>query len=69
MCIKDHGVQKANLILDPFMGIGTTAIAAIREDKNFIGFEIDKEYLKIAQNWIDIEYQKKKEKRSQKKIF
>jgi site-specific DNA-methyltransferase (adenine-specific) len=69
MCIKDHGVQKADLILDPFMGIGTTAIAAIREDKKFIGFEIDKEYLKIARDWINIEYKKKKEKQSQKKFF
>lgn len=31
-------------ILDPFMGSGTTAIAAIREKRNFIGFEKSEEY-------------------------
>jgi len=69
MCIKDHGIQRTELVLDPFMGIGTTAIAAIRENKNFIGFEIDKEYLKIANDWIATEYKKKKENKSQRKIF
>ena len=68
MCIKDHGVQKTDLVLDPFMGIGTTAIAAIRENKQFIGFEIDKEYLKIARDWIAIEFTKRNEKKTQKKI-
>ena len=28
------------------MGSGTTAIACIRENRNFIGFELDKEYFK-----------------------
>ena len=69
MCIKDHGVEQTDLVLDPFMGIGTTAIAAIREGKNFIGFEIDKEYIKIANAWIADEYKKKKVKKSQMKIF
>lgn len=69
MCIKDHGIQRTDLVLDPFMGIGTTAIAAIRENKNFIGFEIDKEYIKIANDWIAAEYKKKKEKKTQMKIL
>jgi site-specific DNA-methyltransferase (adenine-specific) len=69
MCIKDHGVEQTDLVLDPFMGIGTTAIATIREGKNFIGFEIDKEYIKIANAWIADEYKKKKVKKSQMKIF
>lgn len=53
MCIRDHGLDKINLILDPFMGIGTTAIACIMLEKDFIGFEIDKDYIKIANNWIN----------------
>lgn len=68
MCIKDHGIERSELILDPFMGIGTTAIAAIREDKKFLGFEIDKEYIKIAKEWISDESRKKVEKQKQKKI-
>jgi site-specific DNA-methyltransferase (adenine-specific) len=59
MCIRDHGGQRPGLVLDPFMGIGTTAVAAIREGRNFIGFEIDKEYITIANDWIEAEYQTK----------
>lgn len=32
------------VILDPFMGSGTTAIACIREKRHFMGFELNKEY-------------------------
>lgn len=35
-------------ILDPFMGSGSTGIAALRREKNFIGIEQDKEYIRIA---------------------
>ena len=33
-----------DLILDPFMGSGTTAIASILEKRNFIGFELEKDF-------------------------
>ena len=39
---------KDGLVLDPFIGSGTTAIAAWKENKQFIGFEKDAEYHKIA---------------------
>lgn len=42
-------------ILDPFIGSGTTAIAAIKEKRHFIGFEINKEYYEKACRRIDIE--------------
>ena len=42
-----------DLVLDPFLGSGTTAIAAINTKRNFIGFELDKEYFEIAQNRIE----------------
>ncbi|HBB49671.1 TPA: site-specific DNA-methyltransferase [Candidatus Nomurabacteria bacterium] len=35
------------IVLDPFMGTGTTAIAAINAKRNYIGFEINKNYYKI----------------------
>lgn len=40
------------LVLDPFMGSGTTAIAAIILNHNYIGFEISKEYCEIAEKRI-----------------
>ena len=48
MCIKLHGISKVDIVLDPFMGIGTTAISCIRNNVNFVGFEIDREYVNIA---------------------
>lgn len=43
-----------NLIYDPFMGSGTTAVAALKSDKNFIGSEISEEYCKIAEERIKV---------------
>ena len=41
---------KNDLILDPFLGSGTTAIAAKLLDRNFVGYEIEEEYIEIAKN-------------------
>lgn len=38
----------ATLILDPFMGSGTTGVAAVSLDRKFIGIEIEKKYFEIA---------------------
>jgi DNA modification methylase len=43
------GSREQDIILDPFMGSGTTAIAARQLSRKFIGFELDKEYHKIAE--------------------
>jgi len=48
MCLKLHGIDKIKLAMDPFMGIGSTALACKKLDINFIGFEIDKSYVDIA---------------------
>jgi len=61
--IKLVSVNKA-VVLDPFIGSGTTAIACKQLNRNYIGFEISKEYCDIANkrlqstqepldNWID----------------
>lgn len=44
--------NKNDIILDPFMGSGTTAIAAFLEDRKFIGSEMKNEYYNIAYNRI-----------------
>ena len=45
-------------VLDPFMGSGTTGKAAMREGMNFIGCELDAEYLAIAEKRIQYELNK-----------
>lgn len=45
------------VIVDPFMGSGTTAIAAIRNKRHFIGFELNKDYYQIAIDRIKSEQQ------------
>ena len=44
--------QEGDLILDPFCGSGTTGVVAVRENRNFIGIEINEAYVKIADNRI-----------------
>lgn len=41
-----------DLVLDTFMGSGTTAIACLNTDRQYIGFELDKEYCEIASERI-----------------
>ena len=48
-CIK-AGCPENGLVLDPFMGTGTTAIVARKQYKNFIGIELNEEYIKFAEN-------------------
>ena len=43
------------IVLDPFMGSGSTAVAAIRTNRNFIGFDISKEYVDLANERIKSE--------------
>ena len=44
---------KGDIILDPFMGSGTTAVAALKSDRKFIGYEISKEYIKLAEKRVE----------------
>jgi len=57
MCIRDHGIGRTRLVLDPFMGIGATAVACVRLGVPFIGFEIDPGYIAIAEEKIAAERQ------------
>jgi DNA modification methylase len=40
--------QQGDLVLDPFLGSGTTSLAALELDRNSIGIEIKEEYYKLA---------------------
>ncbi len=40
------------VVLDPFMGSGTTALVAAKADRTYVGYELDKKYIKLAQKRI-----------------
>ena len=46
----EAGCPENGLVLDPFMGAGTTALVAKKLNRNYTGFELNPEYLKIAEN-------------------
>ena len=48
MCIKLHGLGRARLVLDPFLGLGSTAVACARLGTSFAGIDLDQHYLKEA---------------------
>lgn len=43
-----HSSNEGDIVLDPFVGSGTTCVAAKKTNRNYIGFEIDKNYHEIA---------------------
>ena len=47
-CLRLHGVSRTNLVVDPFMGSGTTAVAAQRLNLPCIGFDVDEDYVRQA---------------------
>lgn len=57
MCIRLHGVQRTGLVMDPFFGIGNTAVACVNLGVDFVGFEIDPEYAETADRLVSISLQ------------
>jgi site-specific DNA-methyltransferase (adenine-specific) len=53
-CIEKHSLP-GDTVFDGFMGSGTTAIAAMRTGRRFIGFEIEPRYFWIAHNRLSQE--------------
>lgn len=47
------GTQKEDLVLDPFIGSGTTAVVAKKLQRNFLGFELMPKYAKMTKNRIE----------------
>lgn len=53
--VKDHIITWSNeedVVLDTFMGSGTTCVAALQTNRNYIGFEINPDYYEIAKKRI-----------------
>lgn len=58
--LVENSSNENDLVLDLFMGVGSTGIACRNLNRNFIGIEIDERYFKIAQDRIEKEKQQLK---------
>ena len=47
-CLRLHGTSRLRLVMDPFLGLGSAAIAAGELGVDFVGIELDEHYLKEA---------------------
>jgi site-specific DNA-methyltransferase (adenine-specific) len=47
-CLKLHGLHRLTLVADPFLGLGSTAVACAALGVDFVGIEIDRHYLDEA---------------------
>jgi site-specific DNA-methyltransferase (adenine-specific) len=48
MCLRLHGLSRLKVVADPFLGLGSTAVACARLGVSFIGVELDEGYLEEA---------------------
>lgn len=53
-CIK-AGCPEGGIVLDPFMGSGTTAVVARKLNRNYVGFELNPDYVMIAERKLNRE--------------
>jgi len=54
-CLRLHGTVTARRVMDPFLGLGTTALAAARLGIDCVGFEMDEAYLGVAREYLECE--------------
>jgi len=47
-CVRLHGLSRTKVLMDPFLGLGNSALAALALGIDFVGIEIDKHYLEEA---------------------
>jgi site-specific DNA-methyltransferase (adenine-specific) len=47
-CIKLHGIDRVTTVMDPFTGLGSTAVACARLGVDFLGCDVDETYLNEA---------------------
>ncbi|NOY52448.1 MAG: site-specific DNA-methyltransferase [Deltaproteobacteria bacterium] len=43
---------KDDVVLDPFVGSGSTCLSAVKDERNYVGYDIDSEYVKSAEKRI-----------------
>lgn len=48
LCILLHGIRPDLIVYDPFIGIGTTALACVSLNVKYVGTELDKQYIRTA---------------------
>ena len=48
MCLRLHGLDRITTVADPFLGLGSTAVACAQLGLGFIGIEVDRQYLEEA---------------------
>lgn len=53
----ENSSKEGEIILDPFMGSGTCAIACMRTNRHYLGFELDKKYFDLTNERIRMEKQ------------
>jgi site-specific DNA-methyltransferase (adenine-specific) len=58
-CGCDAGFE-GGIVLDPFFGAGTTGLVTLKQNKRFIGIELNPEYIKIAEERLKPYLQQKK---------
>ena len=44
-CLQLHGLSRLRLVMDPFLGLGSTAVACAQLGVSFVGIELDEHYL------------------------
>lgn len=49
----ENSSKENQVVLDPFMGYGATAIACLNTNRNYIGFEIDTHYYKLSEQRLE----------------
>lgn len=65
-----NSTNEGDIILDPFMGSGTTCVAAKRTNRTYVGFEIEQKYFDIAKQRLSEEdYKLNRNKKSEQKTL
>jgi len=59
---------EGEVVLDPFIGSGTTAIACLRTNRHFVGYDIEKQYVDITNTRIQNELRQIKAQKEQVKL-
>lgn len=67
-CLDSQYLTEDSIVLDPFMGGGTTAISAIRHGIHFIGFDTSQQYVDMASRRIAAELEARREAEVEKEV-